>query len=64
MNNKEIKKKLKKLGIKLEDFLQITEAYFSLISMAEKYSEKQLSESYDLLKEIMKEDEVIEKVRT
>ena len=55
MNDKKIKKKVKKLGITLEDFLQLTDAYFCLISMAKKYSEKQMKDAYDLLKEIMKE---------
>ena len=55
MKDKEIKKKIKKLGVTVEDFLQLTEAYFSLISMAKKYSEKQMKDAYDLLKEIMKD---------
>lgn len=55
MKDKEIKKKIKKLGITLEDFLKLTDAYFCLISMAKKYGKKQLIDAYDLLKEIMKD---------
>lgn len=55
MKDKAIKKKIKKLGITVEDFLQLTEAYFSLMSMVKKYSEKQVKDAYDLLKEITKD---------
>lgn len=56
MKDKEIKKKIKKLGVTVDDFLKLTEAYFCLISMAKKYGEKQMKDAYDLLKEIMKEE--------